>query len=188
MLAAFCLPGKATAQKGYLDDDAVVRKTIDKRVGQSLGHELPVVVVGLVPDVQHWLVDVAHTVPQQIDGHHGQRTLATVNHIVRTVILNAKILAEAQRLRLKPSLLKFNKYQVNGTVRTPHTGTEVDSQDGNRVALVVHMLLGTHVHLQDVLFQQGGQDGARNALVLHKILEHHVIDRVCNGHHKPLII
>ena len=67
--------------------------------------------------------------PQQIDGHHGQGTFATFGHIVRIVILNAKILAETQRFRLKPCLLKFNQYQVNGTVRTPHTSTEVDTKN-----------------------------------------------------------
>ena len=54
---------------------------------------------------------------KQIDGHHGQCVLATVYHIVGIVILHAQVLAEAQRLRLKPCFLEFNQYQLLRTIR-----------------------------------------------------------------------
>ena len=95
------------AQQRYLHDDAVVRQAVYKRVGQSLGNQLFVVVIRLVLDIEYRFVDVAHPVAQQIDSHHGQSMLATVLHVVRVVVLYAQVLSETQCLRFKPGLLKL---------------------------------------------------------------------------------
>ena len=135
-------------------------------------------------DVEHRLVDVANTVSQQIDGHHGQGMLATLQHVVGIVVLYTKILAETQRLSLKPCLLQLNQNELLRPVVESYAGTEVYAQHRNGVALVVNILMGTYLHLYGVFFQQCRQDGTRNALILHQVLEHHVVDRVGNSYHK----
>ena len=108
-IAGRCEP---PAKKGYLHDDAVVGQAVHKRVGQALGNQMAVVVVGLVPDVQHWLVYVANPVAQQIDGNHGKGVLPAGQHVVRIVILYAEVLAETKGLGLKPSLLQLYENEM----------------------------------------------------------------------------
>ena len=86
-------------QTRNLHNDAVVRKTFNKRVGQSFGHNIVVVVARLMAHIEHRLLDVAHLVAQQIHSNHGQR-ITFVCHVFGVGIVYAKILAEAQGLRL----------------------------------------------------------------------------------------
>ena len=69
-----------------------------------------------------------------------------------------------------------------------HPRTKVYAKHGHRVALVTDILMGTHLHLHNIHFQQGRQNGAGNALVLHQVFEHHIIDRVCNCYHRTFRI
>ena len=126
--------------------------------------------------------------PQQIDSHHGQCVHTAFQHVVGIVVLNTEILAEAQRFRLKPGLLQFYQDEVFRAVGLPDTGSEVDAENRHRVAFVVDILMGAHLHLYNVLFQQGRQDGAGDTLVLHQILEHNVIDWIGYGNHKLLSV
>ena len=101
-----------SVQTGYLYNDAVVYKALDKGVWQALGNFVPVVVVRLVVDVEDRLFDVAHFVPQQVDGNHWYgisvfETFLFLN-IIGVRILCSKVLAETQRLGFDPGLLQFN--------------------------------------------------------------------------------
>ena len=115
---------------------------------------MAIIVKRLMPDIEHRLVDVAHSMAEQIDSHHWQCMLAAGHHVVRIVILDTKILAEAQRLSLKPRLLKLNQYQLLGAVAMPYTRPEINAQDRHGVPFVVHILLWTHLYLQNVFFQK----------------------------------
>ena len=76
-----------SVQTWYLHDDAVVRQAVDERVRQSFGDHLAVVVIRLVVHVDHRLLDVAHLVAQQVDGHRGQGMVAI--HVLRVGVVHA---------------------------------------------------------------------------------------------------
>ena len=78
-------------QTGYLHDDAVVVQTVDKRVWQPLGDRLLVIVEGLMAHIDDRLLDVAHGVAQQVDGHHRQCvTVDTIaDDVLRILIVHA---------------------------------------------------------------------------------------------------
>ena len=103
-------------------------QAVDKGIGQALSHQLFVIVVSLMIDVEHRLGDIAYAVPQQIDSHHGQGMLAASQHVVWIVILHAQILAETQRLCLKPCLLQFYQDKLFRAIRPTYTRTEIDAQ------------------------------------------------------------
>ena len=80
-----------------LHDDAVVGEAVNEGVGETLGHAVAVVVVGLVAHVKNWLLDVANLVPEDIDAYHGDGVALTAArlYVVRTLVLHAEVLAEA---------------------------------------------------------------------------------------------
>ena len=96
-----------SVQTWYLHDDAVMVQTIHKRVGNAMSDKMVVVIVCLVPDVDDRGLYLAHGMPQQIDGYHGQgMTVGTGGHdVLRVLVVNAQILAEAQGLGGQPCLL-----------------------------------------------------------------------------------
>ena len=163
-------------------------QAIDEGVWQSLCHGLLVVVVCLVLDVEHRLVDVSHAVPQQIHSHHWQGVLATSKHVVGVVVLHAEVLAEAQCLRLEPCLLQLYEDEMLRAVVAADARAEVYAQHRHPIALVVDILVWAHLHLYDVLFEQCREYGASYALVLHEVLKHHVVDRVCNCYHSLVVV
>ena len=169
-----------TMQTRYLHDDARVCQTVNKRIGQTLYHLIPVVVVSLMVDIEHRLFDVPHLVPKEIDSHHRQG-IGTV-HVLRVGVVHAQILSEAQCLGLQPCLLQFNEYQSFRAVLLTDSSSEVDAEYRERIALAVGVLMWPHLHLDDVLSEQCRQDGAGDALVLHQVLEHDVVNRVCYNH------
>ena len=117
-------------ETGYLNNDAIVRQTIYKRIGQSLCHHTTVIVVRLAAHIQHRLLDVAHLMPQQVYRHHGNGVSTTPLrlHVLFIGILRTKILAEAKRLRRQPRLLQFYEHQMLTAVLLTHGGTEVDAE------------------------------------------------------------
>ena len=75
-----------------------LNKALYKRIRHTLGHLLPIIVVVAVIHIEHRLVNVAHTMPEQIDGNHRQAITIRIvifNDICRIGILRAKILPEA---------------------------------------------------------------------------------------------
>ena len=114
--------------------------------------------------------------PQQIDGHHGHGEVAA--HVLRAAVLHAEILAEAQGLRLHPSLLQLNKGDAFAALCVAYGGGEVKAEHRQLVALVITVFMGTHIDLYHVFLQKGREDGAGDALVLHHVLEHYVINGV----------
>ena len=172
-------------QAWYLDDDAVVVQAVNELVGNSLRDGLLVVVESLVAHIHNWFVDVAHGVPQQVDGHHGQgMAVGAVGHYVLWVlVVYAQVLSETQRLCWQPRLLQLYQYELLLAVGAFYGGTEVDAEDGERLFLSVGVLVGAHLYPKDFFLQQCREDCAGNALVLHEVLEHCVIDGVGNCYH-----
>ena len=173
------------AQTWYLYDDAVVRQTVDKSVGQATGHQVLVVVVGLVLYVDDRLLDVAHLVTQNIDGNHrhGVPLAAVGQDVLLALVLHAKVLPETQRLRLQPRLLNLYQYQVLVAPTLANGGCKVYAKHRERVALAVGVLVGANLHFDDVLLQQCRQDSACHTLVLHQKLEHAVVNGIGYCYH-----
>ena len=165
-----------SVQPRYLYDDAVVCQTLHEGIGQTFRHHVAIIVVRLVMDIDDWLLDVAHFMSQQIDGNGGQRIVAF--HVLRVRVVHAEILAEAQRLGLKPRLLQLYENQMLRAVVLADGGSEVDTIDRKRVALVVGIFMWAHFHLYHILLQQRRENGAGNALVFHQILEDDVVNRI----------
>ena len=75
-----------------------LNKALYKRIGDSLCHLLSIIVVVAVVHIEHRLVNVSHTMPEQIDGNHRQAVtigIVIFDNISRIGILRAKILPEA---------------------------------------------------------------------------------------------
>ena len=47
----------------YLDDDAVMGKAVDKRIGKTLCHHFVVIVVRMAAHIEDGLLDVTHLMP-----------------------------------------------------------------------------------------------------------------------------
>ena len=103
-----------TMQPWYLHDDTVVRQTVHERIRHSLGHQLAVIVIRSVADIEHRLLYVTNLMPEKVDGHHWERIFAVLAsyHIFSVAILHAKVLAEAQGFRFQPRFLQLNQYQA----------------------------------------------------------------------------
>ena len=180
-----------TAQQRYLHDDAVVYQAVDKRVRQALDNLRTVVVERLVADIEHRHLNVAHTMAQQIYRHHRYGMPVAVvlrGDVLRVGILRAEILAEAQRLRLKPRLLELYQYKVAAAVRLPNLRREVDAEHRNLVARAVGVLMTTDMNLDNILLQQCREQRPRDALVLNEVLEHRIVYRIGNMYHHTGIL
>ena len=76
--------------------------------------------------IEHRFLDGSNLVTKQIDGHHGNGIVAA--HVLGTAVLDAKVLAEAQRLRLHPCLLQFYENQALNAMFIPDGGTKVNAE------------------------------------------------------------
>ena len=170
-----------TVKQRYLHDNAVVGEARHKRVLHAAYHFVAVIVIRLVADIKHRLIDLANSVTQNINRHHGQGMLlgTLAHHVLLLVVLRTKILAEAQRLRLNPSLLKLYEYLLLLAVIIANDGGKVDAEHRNVFLRHVGMLVGALRHRYHLLFEKGGKDGGRHTLVLHEVFEHRVVYRVC---------
>ena len=139
----------------------------------------------MVTHIDDRLLNIAHLMAKQVDGHHWQGMLISViaHHVLRVLVLYTQILAEPERLSLQPSLLQFNEYEVFMAVILQDSSAEVYTEHRQRVALVVCVLMRPDRHLDDVLLQQGRQNGTGNALIVHQVFEYNVVNRVCNCYH-----
>ena len=160
-------------------------QTVNKWIWQSFRHHFAVVVIRLMSDVEHGLLNVPYFVAQQIYGYHGNGVLVgtVADNIVGVLIVHAQILAEAECLCRQPRLLKLYQNQVLTAVSFAYSGTEVDAEYGQRVALIVAILMGAHLHLDDVHLQECRKDGTRYSLVLHQIFEYDVVNWIGNSYH-----
>ena len=79
----------ASVQEWNLHDDTLMGKTPDERVGTFRFHDIPIVVIDVMVDVDDGNVDVFHFVSEQIDRHHWQGMLvaAVLYDIGCTVVL-----------------------------------------------------------------------------------------------------
>ena len=177
-----------TAQTGYLHDDAVVHQALHEGIGDALRHLVAVIVVRLVVDIEHGLLDVAHLVAKQIDRYHGDavvhQSVLVLHDILGVGIVGAEVLTEAQRLSLEPRFLQFDEHEVVAAVCLAHTGSEVDAKHRNLVSATVGILMAAHIHLHHLLLEQGGEDGLGDTLVLHQVLKHDIVYRIGYVHHK----
>ena len=145
-----------TAKPGYLHDNAVVVQAVDEPVGNAPHDRFVVVVVHLLADIYHGVLNLAHTVSQQVHGHHGQRMAvrAVGYDVLGILVVNAQILTEAQGLRRQPCLLQFYQYQMLFTVVLSHCGAEVDAEDGKALLLPVGVFMRAYLHLHYIFLQQ----------------------------------
>ena len=158
-----------------------MRQAADKRVFHRLLHYLSLVVVGIVLDVNHGFVHITHSVPQEIDRHHGcgvSLVFPLLRNVFGREILGAQVLAETERFRLQPRLLQFYQNEFLLPVLVPDLGGKVYAEHRERVSGGVCMLVAANLHAQHLLLEQGGEDGPGDAFVLHEKLEHGVINRV----------
>ena len=143
----------------YLHYDAVVHKALHKRVGDALLHLAAIVVVCLVRHVQGRLLYVADLMTEQIDGYHGDAVADTpviaAEHVLWVGIVRAEVLAEAQCLGLKPCLLQLYEYQFIAAVVLADASGEVYAEHGYLVTGAVGVLVTLHLHMEDLLLQQG---------------------------------
>ena len=142
-----------TVKTRYLYDDAVVRQAVNKGIRKPLRHKITIVVERIVTHVENWLLDVTNLMTQQIDGHHrnGMAVAATLDNVLRVLVVNAQVLAEPKRLRFEPGLLQFYQDEVLAAVSLAHRRTEIDAEHRQRVALVVSILMRTNLNPRDVL-------------------------------------
>ena len=95
-------------QKRYLDNDTVMGKALYKRVRHAVCHLVAVIVIRPMANVKHRLLNISHTVTEQIYRYHRDAVAvgtAILVDIVGVGILRAEILAETQCLRFQPCLL-----------------------------------------------------------------------------------
>ena len=173
-----------TVKTGNLDDDAVVGQAVDEWMGQALGYEIVIVVVGMTTYIKHRFLDVADLMAQQVNGYHrnGIALFALRQDVLRVGVVHAQILAETERLGLEPCLLQLDEYQMLASVRLTNGGPEIYSEYGQAFAGGVCIFVATHFHIDDLLFQQCRQQCLCNALVLHEVLEHDVVYGICYNH------
>ena len=173
-------------QKRYLDNDAVVHKTLHKRVGYTLGHLHTVIIVRLVLYIENRLFYVPHPMAEQINGYHRYAIaigIRILQDIVRIGILRTKVLAETKSLRLKPRLLKFYQHKLQASIILTDLRTEVNAEHGNLVTRTVGIFVLTHLHLSHLPLQKSRKHCLGHAVVLHEVLEHRVINWVCNTYY-----
>ena len=114
----------------YLNYYAIVNKTLDEWIGHTLGNHIAIIVVGLMINIDHWLLNIANTVTQEVDGNHRDCIpfFAILADIPLIAILSPKILAEAQSLGFQPCLLKFNKDKVFLAVSLTDSSSKVNPE------------------------------------------------------------
>ena len=162
-------------QERYLHDYAVVDQTVDEGVLHSVFHHPAVVVVCVMRYIDHILVDIPHTMTQQIYGYHRHGISvqsALLHHVLLGIVLCSEITAEAQGLRIEPRLLQLDEYKPHGSVVFLHSCGEVDAEHGNLVTRHVRMLMTAHLHAHHLFLEQGGEHGFGYAFVFHQELEH----------------
>ena len=146
-----------TVKQRYLHDNAVVGEARHKRVLHAAYHFVAVIVIRLVADIKHRLIDLANPVTQNIHRHHGQGMLlgTLAHHVLLPVVLCAEILAETKRLRLNPRLLKLYEYLLLLALLVAHDGGKVDAEHRNVFLRHVGMLVGALRHRYHLLFEKG---------------------------------
>ena len=177
-------------QIGNLHDDAIVRQTLDKRIGNPFLDLVAVVIQIPATDVHHRLAQVAQLMPQDIDGDDGQTVTARVlirGHILLIQVLNAQVLPETERFRSEPCLLQLDQHQLFLARRVVDTGGKIKAEQGNTCLLDVRVLVVTHFQVTHLLFQQGGKEHLGGTLVLHEELEHGVVNRIRDNYHSYFI-
>ena len=148
---------RTNAKTGYLDDDAVVSQTVNKRIGQSLRHHTSIIVVRLAAHIQHRLLDVAHLMPKNIHRHHRDSvcTPPLRLHVLLVGILRTKILTKTKRLRGQPGLLELYQDEMLCAVLLPNSGAKVDAEHRQAVTGYVGVLVTALLHSHHLLLQQG---------------------------------
>ena len=175
-----------SSQARYLNDNAVMGKTVNKRVRDTLCHMIAVIVKSLVLYVQNRFFYVAHLVAEQIHGNHRYTVtvvLAVFQNVFRIGILCTEVLAEAQSFRLQPCLLQLYKHKFCRAVVLLNPCSEVYAEHGNFVPVSVSIFVTAHIYFNHFLFQESRNQRFRYAFVLHEIFEHGVVYRVCNVYH-----
>ena len=168
-------------QKRYLHQDTVMRQTVDERIIHPVLHLFPVIVERLVVHVYHSLVNISHSMAQQIHSHHRHGislVLSLLYHILLSIILGSQITSEPERLGIEPCLLKFDKDEPYASILFPHPGSKVDAKHRDIVSGDVRMLMPSHFHAHHFLFQQGGEHGFGDAFVFHQEFEHRIVYRI----------
>lgn len=99
-----------TVKKRYLNNNAVMHKTVNKRVGNALGNHVAIIVVRIMVDIDHRLLNLTDAVSEKVNGNHrnGIARMTVLVDITFVTVLSTKVLAETQGLRLQPCLLQLH--------------------------------------------------------------------------------
>ena len=124
-------------QAGNLHDYTVMCQTVYEGVGNPFCDRTPLIVQCLMLHINNRFLDIAHLVPQKIDGHQGQgvAVMTFANNILGILVVHAQILPETQGLRLQPSLLKLYQNQMLGAILLANRSSKINTKHGERVTL-----------------------------------------------------
>ena len=104
--------------------------------------------------------------------------MPSVHHILGVGIMNAQVLSEAKRLRIKPGLLELYQDKMLLTVLLTDSSAKINTEHRQGVPGLITILMGADFHGHNIFLQQCGKNGTRNTLVLHQVLKHYVIYRI----------
>ena len=141
-------------------------------------------------DIKNSFFNVAHTMSEQINGHHRDATarqMIVLQHVIRVGILCAQVLTEAERFGFEPRFLQFNQYQVGVTIFLAHFGCKIDAKHGYFVAIHISIFVFTHFHFHHRFFEQGRKQDFHYTFVFKPIFENGVINGICKIQHDCLL-
>ena len=178
----------ASGEERDLYDDAVMRQTLDERVGSR--ERMVIIVQIAAAHIDHRLGEVAQGMPQDVDGNDGQPIgpflsvlVLLFDDVLLVEVLRTQVLAEAQGLRNQPGLLQLDKDKVFRTVVLANLCREVDAEERDACLLHGCILVAAHLQVYDLLFQQCGEQYLGHFLVFHQEFENSVVNRVGNDGH-----
>ena len=170
-----------------LHDDAVVRQAFDKPVRHPFSDKIRIIVQVITPHVDNRLLQISQLMSQDVNGDKRKPVSIGIVMLRQNVplieILDAEILAEAQRLGAEPRFLQLDEDQVLGSIGVADNSGEINPVKRDLRALGSRKLMRAHLQTHNLLLQQSRQQDFRDAVVFHHVFEHRIINRVCNDRH-----
>ena len=158
-----------TMKERYLNYDAVVLKTVNKRIRNTFLYFVTGSVTYIMTDINKRLIYIAKPVAKNVYSNHWQRILFSVTslHIALVAVLRSEILSEAECFCLKPRFLKFYQYMIFRTVLFLYRSCKVETEHGYAVTGLIAVLMRADRHFLYVLIEQCRQYRLCNALIFH---------------------
>ena len=163
-----------------------MHETFHKWVGHTLCDFHTIIVVRLVPYIEHRLLYIPHAMTEKINRYHRYAIavgVAVLQNVVWVGILSTKILTETQCLRLKPCLLQLYQHKLQTAIILTNLRPEIDAEHRNLVTSAVGIFMLTHLYFCNFTLQKSRKHYLCHAVVLHKVLEHRIINRICNTYY-----